>query len=187
MPAGMRCFFSLAALAMAGAFACRATIVPRLSLEEMVVRSEVIVSGRVVRTWTAWDSPHTFIWTHSEIVVEDAAKGRHSGRVVVSEPGGVVEGLGMQIGGTPGYVPGEQVMVFLVRMPNGYLRTAGMGQGKLSISSNGSVHLTHSGGDLVRTGNTPNGTALQSLDATAATEVRRRVAELVHGAGRRSR
>ena len=47
---------------------------------------------------------------------------------MVSEPGGIVDGLGMQIAGTPGYAPGEQVMLFLERMPNGYLRNAGMGQ-----------------------------------------------------------
>ena len=116
-------------LAMFGVFACRATIVPRLSLEEIVARSETIVSGQVTRVWTAWDSPHRFIWTHTEILVSNVAKGNRMEKLVVSEPGGVVDGLGMQIAGTPGYTPGEQVMLFLERMPNGYLRTAGMGQG----------------------------------------------------------
>ena len=115
---------------MLGVFACGATIVPRLSLEEMVARSETIVSGQVTRIWTAWDSRHRFIWTHSEILVSNVTKGSRSERIVVSEPGGVVDGFGMQIAGTPGYMPGEQVMVFLERMPNGYLRTARHGSGK---------------------------------------------------------
>ena len=88
-------------LAMLGVFACRATIVPRLSLEEMVARSETIVSGQVTRVWTAWDSPHRFIWTHTEILVTHVAKGNRIEKLVVSEPGGVVDGLGMQIAGIP--------------------------------------------------------------------------------------
>jgi hypothetical protein len=183
----MRRLSSLAALAMVGVFACGATMVPRLSLEEMVVRSETIVSGQVTRIWSAWDSQHRFIWTHSEIQVGDVVKGSHSGRIVVSEPGGVVDGFGMQIAGTPGYLPGEQVMVFLERMPNGYLRTTGMGQGKLSLSPDGRVHLTHGGADLAGRATAPRGTALQSIDATAANEVRRRVAMLVSGTRERSR
>ncbi len=174
-------------LAMLAAFACRATIVPRLSLEEMVARSETIVSGQVTRVWTAWDSPHRFIWTHTEILVSNVAKGNRIEKVVVSEPGGVVDGFGMQIAGTPGYTPGEQVMVFLERMPNGYLRTAGMGQGKLSLSPDGRVHLTHAGADLAARAITSHRTPLQSLDAADANEVRRRVAMLVSGASRPAR
>jgi hypothetical protein len=177
----MKRFSSLAALAMVGSFACGATSVPRLSLEEMVVHSEMIVSGRVIRTWATWDSQHQFIWTHNEILVEDVVKGRHSDKVVVSEPGGVVDGIGMQIAGSPRYALGERVMVFLERMPNSYLRTTGMGQGKLSISRDGSVHLTQTGADLVGTGSGTRGTALQTVDATAASEVRRRVVHLVQG------
>ena len=187
IPSGMRWFSSLAALTTIGVFACGATIVPRLSVEEMVVRSELILSGRVTGTWAAWDRHHQFIWTHTEITVEDVVKGTHSDRVVVSEPGGVVDGLGMLIAGTPVYVQGERVMLFLERMPNGYLRTTGMGQGKLSISPNGSVHLTYAGADLFRAGNRPEGTALQSLDAISATEVRRRVADLANGGTGRAR
>jgi hypothetical protein len=172
---------------MIGVFACGATIVPRLSLEEMVARSETIVSGQVIRIWTAWDSQHRFIWTHSEILVGHVAKGSRSERIVVSEPGGVVDGFGMQVAGTPGYLPGEQVMVFLERMPNGYLRTAGMGQGKLSLSPDGRVHLTHGGADLAGRATAPHGTALQSLDTAEATEVRRRVAILISGTRGRAR
>ncbi len=174
-------------LVMLGVFACRATIVPRLSLEEMVARSETIVSGHVTRVWTAWDSPHRFIWTHTEILVSNVAKGNRSEKVVVSEPGGVIDGVGMQLAGTPRYTPGEQVMVFLERMPNGYLRTAGMGQGKLSLSPDGRVHLTHSGADFSSRTITPHGTALQSLDAADANQVRRRVTMLVSGASGRAR
>jgi hypothetical protein len=174
-------------LAMLGAFACRATIVPRLSLEEMVARSETIVSGQVARIWTAWDGPHRFIWTHTEISVNNVAKGNRSEKVVVSEPGGVVDGVGMQLAGTPRYTPGEQVMVFLERMPNGYLRTAGMGQGKLSLSPDGRVHLTHAGADLAGRAIAPHRTPLQSLEAADANQVRRRVARLVSGASGRDR
>jgi hypothetical protein len=91
----------------------------------------------------------------------------------------------MQIAGTCGYMAGEQVMVLLERMPNGYLRTAGMGQGKLSLSPDGRVHLTHAGADLAGRATAPRGTALQGLDTAEATEVRRRVAMLASALGGR--
>jgi hypothetical protein len=78
-------------------------------------------------------------------------------------------------------------MVFLERMPNGYLRTAGMGQGKLSLSPDGRVHLTHAGADAAGRARVPHGTALQSLDAAEAKEVRRRIAMLVSGTRGRAR
>jgi len=72
--------------------AAQATIVPSLSLEALIDQSEVIVHGRVARSWPAWDSGHKYIWTHHLIEVIDPLRGAVAGSVVVSEPGGELDG-----------------------------------------------------------------------------------------------
>jgi len=144
-----------------------------------VGRSEAIVIGHVTRTWSAWDDQHRYIWTHAEIAVHEVAKGARGMNLVVSEPGGAVGGVGMRVAGAPTYTPGEQVMLFLERAPNGYLRSAGLGQGKLRISADGRIHLTHAAADLAVSGRPQKGIALESLEGAAAVEIRQRVERLL--------
>jgi hypothetical protein len=164
----------MAALSSFSVLVCSATIVPRLSLQEMTGRSEMIVTGSVIRTWAAWDRQHQFIWTHSEILVHDVAKGARLDKVVVSEPGGVLDGVAMRIAGAPVYSPGEQVMVFLERMPNGALRAAGFGQGKLVITPQGRIHVTHTGAELIG-----KSRAIESFSGTAVSELWQRVRRII--------
>ena len=117
-----------------GASASWATLVPRMSFEEIVARSQSIVQGTVLRSWSAWDDDQAAIWTHYEIKVSASLKGEDGDTVVVSEPGGSVDGKQMHIAGTPKYEIGEEVMLFAVPTPIGYLRTCGWGQGKFRVS-----------------------------------------------------
>ncbi len=121
-------------LVFAGISSLHATLVPRMSLEEVVDASESIVQGTVVRTWTDWDESHKYIWTHYEIQVADRLKGSAAGKLVVSEPGGTVGETELQIAGTPQYTVGEEVVLFAERTPLGYLRTCGWGQGKFRVA-----------------------------------------------------
>lgn len=106
---------------------------PRLSLEEMTEHSELIVHGRVVKTWSAWDANHQCIWTHNEIQVFDALKGAPGSIVTVSEPGGLADGMELKIAGIPRYNVGEEALVFAHQTPIGLWRTRGLGQGKFAI------------------------------------------------------
>ena len=117
-----------------------ATSVPGLTFEELTDRSQLIVAGRVTRSWSDWDSEHKIIWTHNELSVASSQKGVAGASVLVSEPGGVVGDRAMAIAGSVAYRPGDQVLVFLERMPNGYLRTTGWGQGKYLVDKAGTVH-----------------------------------------------
>lgn len=125
-----------------------ATVVPGLSFEQLTDESEMVISGDVVRSWSDWDSAHKFIWTHHEISVSGAHKGALARTVVVSEPGGVVGDRAMSIAGTVSYERGENVVVFLERMPNGYLRTTGWAQGKYVVDKAGRVHGMGASSDL---------------------------------------
>ena len=117
-----------------------ASDLPQLSFSQMTGSSEVVVSGTVTRTWADWDPDHKYIWTHYELAVSATHKGAAGQTVDIAEPGGQVNGMGMSISGATGYAVGEKVLVFLSRMPNGYLRTAGFGQGKYVVDSAGRLH-----------------------------------------------
>lgn len=113
--------------------AAHSALVPRLSFEELTDQSDLVASGYINRSWVAWDASHKYLWTHYELDVTSLHKGT-AGRVVeFAEPGGTADGIAMEIAGSVIYVPGENVFVFLQKMPNGYLRTTGWAQGKYSL------------------------------------------------------
>ena len=165
-------------------------MVPSLSFEQLTDQSEMVVAGDVMRTWSDWDAAHQFIWTHHEIAVTSAYKGAAAKTIVVSEPGGVVGDRGMSIAGTVSYAPGENVVVFLQRMPNGYLRTTGWAQGKYVVDKAGLVHGAGASGGLEIVN--PDGpgqrtpaaaaTPLRTLEGITATQFRIRVEARVRGA-----
>lgn len=155
-----------------------ATTIARLSLDQMTARSEMIVSGTISDSFTAWDVEHKYIWTHYIVTVDNAVKGAVARTVEIAEPGGVVGIVAMNIGGATGYRKGENVLIFLERMPNGYLRTAALGQGKYGIDAQGRLHgLTLKDVDLVAGASSPIG--VQSLDGMPLTEAVSRIAARV--------
>jgi hypothetical protein len=155
--------------------AARATTVPRLSLEDLVDESELILQGRVERSWTAWDPAHRYIWTHHELLIRDRLKGTAQ-PAVVSEPGGTLDGITQQIAGVPVYRAGEEVIVFLCRTPAGYLRTCGYGQGKYSVSA-GTVRANPGDITLVETWGTR--AKAESVDGTSLRDFKGRVRKLI--------
>jgi hypothetical protein len=159
-----------------------ATTLARLSFEELTDDSELIVSGTVTRSWAAWDAEHKYIWTHYEMSVVSTFKGAASRSIEFAEVGGIAEGVGMDVAGTVAYQAGENVLIFLARQPNGYLRTTGWGQGKYRIDTNNRLH-----GDAslrqVEFAQTPGATApatsLRSLEGITLAEIAQRIAARV--------
>src|SRR6185312_2798065 len=109
---------------------------PRYTFDELTDSAEIVATGKIARSWAAWDADHSHIWTHYQLTVSAVDKGTAGSTVDIAEPGGVLDGIQMSIAGATGYRVGEHVLVFLSRMPNGYLRTAGFGQGKFIIEAN---------------------------------------------------
>jgi len=124
---------SFALILLLGGSLLHATLVPRMSVEQMIDDSELIVHGTVLRSWSGWDNARQFIWTHYELQVSDMIKGLPSVKLVVSEPGGIIGETAMQIAGAPQYEIGDEVVLFLHRTPIGYLRSSGWGQGKFGV------------------------------------------------------
>ena len=156
--------------------AAQATLVPALSLEELIERSEIIAHGRVASSWPAWDSGHKYIWTHFRLDVLDPIRGNPGASVVVSEPGGSLDGVSMSISGAPDYALGEEAIVFLYRTPIGYLRATGYGQGKYTVAPNLRVHANLKGLELL---NRDGASSLSTLEGLTAAEFKARVRDAI--------
>ena len=118
-----------------------ATAVRRLDLKELAQGSAIIAQGRIVRQWCAWDPEHRFIWTHSQVAVHEVFKGGPYATITISEPGGTLDGLSMQVSGAVRFSDGEEVVVFLRDTPLHYWRVNGWSQGKYHFSRAASTDL----------------------------------------------
>ena len=169
------CFRTILLLLGAAAVCCASTV-PRMSLEEIIDQSELIASGQVLKSSSAWDNSHQFIWTHYEIAVHDITKGNRTQTLVVSEPGGTADGLTQYIPGTVTFRAGEEVALFLYRTPIGYLRTVGWGQGKFTITPEQRVYSDF--GRLELAAAKAAGTPVGSLSGLSVSEFKTRVSRL---------
>lgn len=125
-----------AALAWSIGAPARATVMVEVAVEDMIRDADAIVHGVVARSGTRMVfhegslEPHTF----TTLRVTRWLKGEGGPTVEIDELGGVFQGGGRVIDGTPEYAVGEEVVVFLERRPDrpGY-RTYAMVQGKFSV------------------------------------------------------
>jgi hypothetical protein len=158
--------------------------VPRLSVEELAAQSDIILRGRVVRSWAAMDSENRFIWTHYELQVSATLKGQPGRTIEIAEPGGALHGVTLQAPGATEYRAGEEVAVFLYRTPIGYLRTTNYGEGKFTISADSRIHA-RTGIDIAgatfnrRTSEPARGAGVEGLDGMSWSAFQSRVARIV--------
>jgi hypothetical protein len=176
-----RVFARSAGVALLLAAAAWATLVPRLSFEELVDKSEIIAGGKIARSWTAWDASHKYIWTHYELAVTSLHKGRAARTVEFAEPGGELDGRVMVIAGSVQYERGAEVMIFLSRMPNGLLRTSGWAQGRYDVDGAGTLHAASSAAEL--TGAINSGSSPRTLEGLSVSEFGQRVAARIRTTG----
>lgn len=102
-----------AALAALVPLSASATVVLAMSMEEMTVRSPVVVRGTVHRVDPQWTEGRAGIWTYTEIVVKEVVKGGPRGTVLVKQPGGVIGDFGQRVSGAASFAAGEDVVLFL--------------------------------------------------------------------------
>jgi hypothetical protein len=161
------------------AIPCAATLIKEVTFEDLVASSTQIVSGHVTRSWTSWGSEHKLIWTRYEVAVDDVIAGEPASTVVMSEPGGVLDGQGMRVESAVRYTIGEHVVLFLQQYPGGDKRTVGWSQGKFTVDESNRVHSSAGAGYLPNhLSGTPNGTRIGSLDGITYRELSQRAVEL---------
>jgi hypothetical protein len=106
-------------------------VVPRLDFTQMIEQSERIVHAEILGSEVAQSGD--YIWTHYRVRVLDGIKGSPPTEIIVSEPGGELNGIGMAVDGAVEYRPGEEVVLFLYRTPIGFWRASGYWQGKFDV------------------------------------------------------
>ena len=103
--------------------------------DEMITQARAIVMGKVLSVASAFDDQHEHIYTYTTLKVSDVLKGEiTSRRIVIKEAGGLVGTTGSLVFGTPQFVPGERVIVYLDTWADGSLRVHQMFLGKFTIS-----------------------------------------------------
>jgi hypothetical protein len=127
--------FVLPLLLLAGSVG--AVTLERLSLEEMIDASTLVVRGTV--SGAKGSSSGSVIQTDYRVAVAEVLKGdAAAGELTVSLPGGEAGGVRQTLAGVPSLRSGEQYVFFLWRARSGRLLLVGMSQGLLKISGAGS-------------------------------------------------
>lgn len=113
----------------------RGTVLYEVPIEDMAADAEAIVLGEVVQTGVRLVMLPEGLepFTVTTIKVDRWLSGRGGETVEIHERGGVWQGGGVRIEGTPVYRVRERVVVFLSRDDRGNYRTYGMVQGKFVI------------------------------------------------------
>ena len=114
-----------------------ATIMVPTEDHQLIRQASTIVLGQITKIDSHWYAAKTQIYTHIGVRVEEVLKGELSeGEVTVKQLGGTVGGLRSWIFGSPEFVVGERVLLFLTANPDGTLRVLSLYQGKFSVVLN---------------------------------------------------
>ncbi|MBI4445811.1 MAG: hypothetical protein HY645_07860 [Acidobacteria bacterium] len=149
------------------------------SLKKAVDDSSAIIIGQVFSKKSYWDDAHRFIYTDSLILVSDVLKGSRQSMVTVTSLGGEVGDRGMINTASENFLPGEAVLLFLLKDARGKWVTLNMAQGKFQVVQD---QVT---GELRVRGSVPGGNvledAMQSVDGLSLQDLSNRIRGLVSG------
>lgn len=104
-----------------------------VSIEDLARRAERVVHARVEAVEMTRDDADRIV-TRVELRVESAWKGEAAGALTLVQAGGTVGTRRVVVTGEARYVPGEEVVVFLVANPRGEWLTLELAQGKFSVT-----------------------------------------------------
>ena len=114
-----------------------ATIIVPTEDYRLIRQASTIVVGQVTKIESHWYAAKTQIYTHVGVRVEEVLKGElPQVDITVKQLGGSVGGLRSWIFGSPEFLLGERVLLFLTANPDGTLRVLSLYQGKFSIVLN---------------------------------------------------
>ncbi|MBZ5495125.1 MAG: hypothetical protein LAP85_01880 [Acidobacteriia bacterium] len=119
------------------ALAAGAATYRRMSLDALVQGSDYVIYGRVIESRPLWDPATRMIWTRTEIRVIDGPKGQAGITLAVTEPGGILDGVGELYPGTPQFRADQEVVLFLYRAPGNRVRVTGLQQGVYAVTIDG--------------------------------------------------
>jgi len=111
-----------------------AAVLIHLTVEEMAEKSSAVFLGRCVAVKSALDPDEFGMVTHNVFEVQEYYKGHLGRRVVITEPGGEVDGRVTHYPGTPQFQPGDEVVLFVWAGPSGRHQVIGLTQGAFRVA-----------------------------------------------------
>jgi hypothetical protein len=141
-------FFSLAVILLLLILPGQAyALMVKLSLEELTLEADSIITGTVIDTESQWDASGGNIFTTVKIAVTDNIKGSDEPEYIsIIIPGGQVGGITQIVSDTPHFEPGQEALLFLNQLPwynlnlgstvPRFFEMCGNFQGKLKIEGN---------------------------------------------------
>ncbi|MBF0538747.1 MAG: hypothetical protein HQL03_10905 [Nitrospirae bacterium] len=118
-----------------------------LTNEDLTRQSSLVVIGNVVDKSSYWNADRTTIYTGVSIAVKEVVRGNEAPQTLTLQyEGGEVGDIGLRVSDTPQFENGEDVLLFLKRLPSVVgersseaaqpFYVVGSGQGKYSIEMN---------------------------------------------------
>src|SRR5678816_45356 len=160
--ASVRAGLCILATLLLSAIPAVATTVVIPSDDEMIIGARAIVKGEIEGTFTRYDPQRGMVFTYITLNVTETWKGSLPARqVVIKLPGGVSGEFGTLIYGTPEFVRGEHVLLYLDTWADGSLKVHQSFLGKFNvIDEKGTSTILRSGFDSGVTilGRSPVGT-----------------------------
>jgi len=105
----------------------------KTNLDQLSVKSDVVVRGKVTKKQSRWIKGGGRIITDIEVQVTEALKGAPARTITIRQPGGVVGDIGQKVSGLASFEQGEDIVVFLRQLPGNSFDVNGMGQGKFRL------------------------------------------------------
>lgn len=131
-----------------------ATVMLKVELPELVGRADVIFVGKVTKLESHWTEDRKHIVTDATFQVVQNVRGVDSTKtVVIRSMGGVVNGVGMRVFGSPQFSLGQEALLFADQR-QGHHYVTGMTQGVFTVSRDhlrrATVHSSSAGVTLTR-------------------------------------
>jgi hypothetical protein len=126
-------FLFLLTMLFSGYFSIALSQKTEAKLKQLTVNADLIVTGKVAGNKSNWNPDKTRIYTEATLQVDEYLKGNNIGNsVVVTYPGGEVNGIGELYTHMPKFENNEDVLVFLKKDASGYKVFDGE-EGKIKI------------------------------------------------------
>ena len=110
-----------------------ASVMVRLSTNQMVDASDSIVRGKILEVWTEEDA-RGVVWTRAQLEVTQVLKGdSNRKKYILDQMGGTFGGSQSFVSGRAHFSVGEEGIFFLENMKSGRTMTIGLSQGKYTL------------------------------------------------------
>ena len=130
-----RIFLITALITAAYLKVANATIVVPTEDHQLIRQATAIVVGQVTKIESHWHAAKTQIYTHIGVRIEEVLKGELSPvEITIKQLGGTIGGFQSWVFGSPEFIIGERVLLFLTLNPDQTFRVLSLYQGKFSVA-----------------------------------------------------